>query len=288
MKKISRASAVLLAIVLILLCAVLFLFCGQLQKNPPSARLRIVGPAGLRITSGGQVFTKPPFQLQVKPGIYLFKYSAPGFRERWEKVELRDGQYRRIELELEPVTASVLINTRPTGAELVVDGRVVGATPLLLEEVRIGKYSGLLRMPGYSQRTIEWSVEDERPKQILIDLDENVGMVSFNSRPQGAQLSIGGRVVGVTPFKGELNEGKYLIRLERSGYVPLEQTVTLSRGQRLVREFVLSARPGGVKVVSEPAGAEIFVPSSAIRGATGVPPSESKRMVEVFSPVHSA
>lgn len=259
MKKISRASAVLLAIVLILLCAVLFLFCGQLQKNPPSARLRIVGPAGLRITSGGQVFTKPPFQLQVKPGIYLFKYSAPGFRERWEKVELRDGQYRRIELELEPVTASVLINTRPTGAELVVDGRVVGATPLLLEEVRIGKYSGLLRMPGYSQRTIEWSVEDERPKQILIDLDENVGMVSFNSRPQGAQLSIGGRVVGVTPFKGELNEGKYLIRLERSGYVPLEQTVTLSRGQRLVREFVLSARPGGVKVVSEPAGAEIFV-----------------------------
>ena len=119
MKKISRASAVLLAIVLILLCAVLFLFRGQLQKNPPSARLRIVGPAGLRITSGGQVFTKPPFQLQVKPGIYLFKYSAPGFRERWEKVELRDGQYRRIELELKPVTASVLINTRPTGAELV-------------------------------------------------------------------------------------------------------------------------------------------------------------------------
>ena len=264
MKKISRSSAVLLAVLLILLGAgVVLLLRGGLQpKTPPSARLLVVGPAGLKIASGSQMFTKPPFQLQVRPGVYLFKYSAPGFREKWEKVELRAGEFKRIELELEPVTASVLINTRPAGAELVVNGQTVGATPLVLEEVRTGSYSGHLRMPGYAQRAVEWSVEDERPKQILIDLDENVGTVSFTSRPQGAQLSIAGRVVGVTPYKGELNEGKYLIRLERSGYVPLEQTVTLSRGQRLVREFVLSARPGGVKVVSESAGAEIFVNES--------------------------
>lgn len=269
MKKLSRTTTVLVVLLVILLGGgALFLLRGGLRpKNPPSARLRIIGPAGLKIASGRQVFSKPPFQLQVKPGVYLFKYSAPGFREKWEKVELRNGEFKRIELKLEPVTASVLINTRPTGAELVVGERVVGATPLVLEEVRMGNYSGYLRMPGYAQRTIEWSVEDERPKQILIDLDENVGTVSFNSRPQGAQLSIGGRVVGVTPYKGELNEGKYLIRLERSGYVPLEQTVTLSRGQRLVREFVLSARPGGVKVASNPAGAEVFV-NETKRGIT--------------------
>lgn len=269
MKKISRTAVVGLVILLVLLGAgvIGFLSGAFRPKAQPVARLRIVGPPGLRISSGSQVFSKPPFQLQVKPGVYIFKYSAPGCREQWEKVELEAGEFKRIELDLAPVTASVLINTRPAGAELVVNGQVVGATPLVLEEVHMGSYSGYLRMPGYAQRTVEWSVEDERPKQILIDLDENVGTVSFNSRPQGAQLSIAGRVVGVTPYKGELNEGKYLIRLERNGYVPLEQTVTLSRGQRLVREFVLSARPGGVKVESDPAGAEVFV-NETKRGIT--------------------
>ena len=73
-------SPLLLLLVLLGAGVIGFLSGAFRPKAQPVARLRIVGPPGLRISSGSQVFSKPPFQLQVKPGVYIFKYSAPGCR----------------------------------------------------------------------------------------------------------------------------------------------------------------------------------------------------------------
>lgn len=52
---------------------------------------------------------------------------------------LRQAEKRAMPVRLERETASVLITTKPVGAQLIVDGRVLGATPIVLEKVLPGK-----------------------------------------------------------------------------------------------------------------------------------------------------
>ena len=144
--------------------------CGR--KEPPGAVVNITGPEGLSVGCGKQAFTKPPFELKMPPGSYLFKFTAPGYAPKWQSVVLKDQEHRRIAVELEPALTSVLVATRPAGAELVMGSRVVGATPLVLE-LPLGSFSGQLRMPGYSERAIDWRVADEAVTDETIERGAN-------------------------------------------------------------------------------------------------------------------
>ncbi len=230
--------------------------CGE--EPDPRARLIISGPESLEVKLAGKSY-QPPFRFTLPAGTYLCKFSAPGFVDRWEAVTLKQREIRTLEAKLEPISTAVLIATRPAGAKLTIDGRVIGTTPLVLEKVGVGTYSGQLSMPGYSERAVSWTVSDARPQKVVIDLNSNVGMLEIGSIPDKARVLIDGREVGVTPYRGEFREGKYQVRLEQEGCVPVEQSVVLSRGEEFKRVFKLTVRPGGIDIVTEPAGAEIFV-----------------------------
>ena len=208
MKTIIRTACGALA------AALLFFGCS---KPPEKALVSVTGPEGMTVSLGDEVLGRAPLTFRLNGGTYLFKFHAPGFVRKWETVMLKQGEKRAMKIKLQPETASVLIATKPIGAQLVVDGRVLGATPIVLEKVALGReHVGQLRMPGYSEREVKWSVDSPRPKQVMIDLDANIVKVEFESKPTKAQLSIDGRTVGVTPYFGELTEGRYKLRFEHA------------------------------------------------------------------------
>ncbi len=230
------------------------------SKPPEKAIVTISGPEGMTIVLGDEMLGRAPLTLKLDGGTHLFKFHAPGYVRKWEAIALKPGERRSIPIQLAHETASVLIATKPVGAQLVVDDRVLGATPIVLEKVVPGReYRGQLRMPGYSEREVKWSVDGPRPKQIMIDMDANIVKAEFKSKPSGARLSIDGRVMGVTPYRGELAEGRYTLRLEQIGYSPLEQTVSLSRGEKFQMEYSLIPLPGGISITSVPEGAAIYI-----------------------------
>lgn len=248
--------------------AALLLLLAGCSKPPEKATVAVTGPDGMTISLGDKMLGHAPLTFKLNGGTYLFKFHAPGFERKWETVVLKTGEKRELPVRLEPETASVLVVTKPVGAQLVMNGRVLGATPLVLEKVQPGReYSGQLRMPGYSEREVKWSVDGPRPKQVMIDLDANIVKVEFLSSPAKARLAVDGRVLGVTPYRGELTEGRYKVRFELDGYSPLEQTVSLSRGETFRAEYVLTPLPGGISITSVPEGAAIFVDNRK-RGVT--------------------
>ncbi len=259
MKTIIRTACGALA------AALLFFGCS---KPPEKALVSVTGPEGMTVSLGDEVLGRVPLTFRLGGGTYLFKFHAPGFVRKWETVMLKQGEKRAMKIKLEPETASVLIATKPIGAQLVVDGRVLGATPIVLEKVTLGReHVGQLRMPGYSEREVKWSVDSPRPKQVMIDLDANIVKVEFESKPSKAQLSIDGRTVGVTPYFGELTEGRYKLRFEHAGFSPLEQTVSLSRGEKYRAEYSLTPLPGGISITSVPEGASVLI-DNVKRGVT--------------------
>ena len=47
-------------------------------------------------------------------------------------------------------TGSLLVDSRPVGAEVTVDGRSVGVTPVTLDDVFPGEHRVVLQIPGFN------------------------------------------------------------------------------------------------------------------------------------------
>ncbi|MCC7542529.1 MAG: PEGA domain-containing protein [Deltaproteobacteria bacterium] len=90
--------------------------------------------------------------LTLEPGEHTVRAVRPGYTEFSDVVRVRAGQTTRVEIELIPVTAPLRVESNVAGAQVFVDGRFVGTTPLdteLLEGRRVVR----VRRGGYYTQT---------------------------------------------------------------------------------------------------------------------------------------
>ena len=242
--------------------ALLLCSCGKKESKRTVFEIR--GPQGVSCVIDGIQINKS--RIGLLPGTYNMRFSAPGYRTEYRTVNV-SGAKCTFDPALVPVRSSVLIRSTPSGATVTMDGNSRGITPLVIRDLPAGKYRADLAMPGYAGVPVEWEITSERPQAVSVDLDSNMGSLVITSSPSAAKVVVEGKDVGVTPFTLEREEGKYVIRLERAGCNPEERNVRLTKGRKGRLHVKLGQKPGGLRVTSEPSGAEVFV-NGVKRGVT--------------------
>jgi hypothetical protein len=73
------------------------------------------------------------------------------------------------------------------------------------------------------------------------------GYLMVKTNPPFARVSMGGRLLGSTPFRSpiEVPEGIHELLLEREGCVPLRSTVRIRAGETASLRLVLERAPAG-------------------------------------------
>ena len=142
-------------------------------------------------------------------------------------------------------TGWILVRTDIPGAIVAVDGRVRGRSPLSLGGISFGAYHVEVSRPGFRSVERDIQVSD---KNAVFALDvtlvpstsvsfENVnafelGSLSVRSRPSGAQVTVNGARVGVTPVNIPLPVGRHEIRIEDQGYRMWVTNIEISSDRR--------------------------------------------------------
>ena len=150
---------------------------------------------------------------------------------------------------VQPVTGTLSVNSNPSGAEVLVEGRLVGSTPLSLV-LRPGRVDLELRLGGY--QTFRTSAQI-RPGQTtvvnasLVPVVQN-GLLQINSNPQGAQVLLDGRVVGNTPLNLTVGPGRYDLELRLAGYQSFRVSLGVGSGQTVPVNAILQALRGRLEV----------------------------------------
>jgi hypothetical protein len=124
-----------------------------------------------------------------------------------------------------PVTGRVLIRSTPAEADVVVNGKLRGKTPLALRDLALGSYTIRVARHGYvpEERTLQ--LTSERPSTATtFDLRSAVtagvaARLNVQSRPAGARVYVNGRLAGATPVAiRDLPAGPATVRIEMDGY----------------------------------------------------------------------
>jgi hypothetical protein len=134
-------------------------------------------PAGALVTLDGRHAGETPMTLTDLPyGTHTLVVARPGYVPRTERVTLSAGQpARQLTLDLVPGVdagraqlGSVYVDSRPRGARVSIDGRLVGATPIGVPELAIGSHSIRLDLEGFVSQTSTVTVRSGEQARVTV------------------------------------------------------------------------------------------------------------------------
>lgn len=106
---------------------------------------------------------------------------------------------------------------------------------------------------------------DKTPKTIKVDLTEYFAKLSIDCQEKDASIYINDELKGVGSCEEMVIPDKYVIRVEKDGYHPLSQTVTLEDNEEYRHRFPkMDAIVGTLKVEFDPIGATVYLDGKEI------------------------
>ena len=131
------------------------------------------------------------------------------------------------------------IVTEPEGAAVLLDGKEVGASPLIVADVDTGKHTLLIKKTGYYQKKVTILLTSDRKTTLRFSLSAP-GSLSIVTEPPEAAVSINGERKGKSPYTDSLvKPGIYFLSLEKEHYQTIVDSITVPSNGRVSRSDTL-------------------------------------------------
>lgn len=252
-----RRAPLVLILLLAVLAAIAWFLLGahilEVQVTPADAgdtmEVRISG--GPSIAFGNRVL--------LHSGSHMLEVVAPGYETARQELQVDANTPRVLALALTPLPGRLLVNTTPAGAELLIDGSLVGHGNG--EAVRLAAGEHQLRIEATRfithETTLAITGRDEL-QTLEVTLAPDWGTYQIDSDPPGARILVDDQPAGSTPARIELSSGTHHLRLGLDGHRDVVRMVEAVAGEeKALDRFMLERADARLRITTRPAGASI-------------------------------
>lgn len=218
-------------------------------------------PEGAAVSIDGKTAGHTPLQIELPQGNYLLAISADGFKSWTTRLDVGLNQPLSIkDVRLQPADGTLALQTQPPGANVTIDQKFVGKTPLKVQlsadvehEIRISK-------AGYEKVSRSFRVATATLETLTVALNPELGIIHFAVEPADAQLIVDGKSHGAVPQKLELLAIGHELEINKPGYRPYRTQIIPRPGYPQEIKITLT------RLEAKPAG-----PADAITARNGYP-----------------
>ncbi|MGZ6141953.1 MAG: PEGA domain-containing protein [Myxococcales bacterium] len=167
-----------------------------LNREPGPGKLHIeTEPPEAVVAIDGQQVGTSPYTGDVPPGDHTLEVSNDGYKTIQQELTLDPGQQLSLKLALQPAQAGqvpplVAVASDPMGAQLFLDGKLVGPTPIKARSTP-GPHEIKLALDGYISRTGKINLPDSRDFELrmAISLKPVRGVEEKHEAPTTKELA---------------------------------------------------------------------------------------------------
>ncbi|MBN2162924.1 MAG: PEGA domain-containing protein [Pontiellaceae bacterium] len=223
-------------------------------------------PSGAEVLVNGEPKGVTPLTLpSLLRGQYLIELQMAGHEKSYESVALLGGQHQSVDVELAPITGLLLVESKPQGAEVMIDGVSRGITPLLISDLPLGAYRLDFKSALHLPQTLEVELTDRVPKKKVAELVSNTATLVVDSDPSGANVLIDGVVRGVTPAViQDVVAGSSEVTVAKTGYTSYTRNMEMKATLSYELKATLEALPSALNVTTVPAGAPVRIDGAEV------------------------
>jgi len=175
-------------------------------------------PSGASVYVDGIIRGTTPTYVYVTPGSHQIRLQLDGYLDYEDTVYVTRDMVLNISLKV--AEGALVVFSEPSGADLYIDGKYYGKTPITVQHIPVGRKIVTLKMPGYADWSDDIFVEPGEISQVNAVL-KLAGTLQVSSNPSGAKVYLDGRDIGTTPLSNpSIPEGTHNLSIELFGYKP--------------------------------------------------------------------
>jgi formylglycine-generating enzyme required for sulfatase activity len=203
-------------------------------------------------------------------GDYSVQASKTGYKQLEAPVTILKNETNRFAFTLEKLPGRIDFFTTPVdGAQIIIDDRSMGITPLNNVRVGAGEHSIRIVRERYLEQEQVVSIEGlDRKQRFDFILAPAWSEVTLNTEPPGATVSIDSQEYGNTPLSLELLAGSHTVAIAKGDYLTHTMELEVEAGSQIFPDTIaLQPVPAIIELKSKPSGATVTV-DSVYRGRT--------------------
>ena len=234
----------------------------EMDRLPGIVSVTTLGLAGARVQIDGvDVGVTPLADIPVEFGAHDIQISYDRYLNLEMDITVEGrGVEQEFATQLEPAWAVVGLTTTPDGAEVLLDGVVIGETPLDAEIIQ-GRRDIMLKLAGFKAWSDQLSVVAGEDFVVpSVELEPAEGLIFVLSNPPEASLTVGGEFKGLTPVEVTLAPDEdHELTLFKNGYQSKKSIVRTVPNEEKSISISLEAITADVEIITHPEDAELFV-----------------------------
>ena len=166
----------------------------QVKLEPQFARISVTSvPAGAIVWADDVELGPTPLETELDAGRYTLAILHPDFRRFESPITVRAGEPQAIgPVELGMPDGRLVVQSRPSGADVSIGGQYRGRTPLTVGVAPGMPQEVLLTLAGHAPVTQSVSVESRAERRLSVELTPVLGEVRVQGEPADAQLFVDG------------------------------------------------------------------------------------------------
>ncbi len=157
--------------------------------------------------------------------------AKKGNRTHTENIEIVKGaDFSDTIPEIGLVSGKLNVNSNPMDAEIYVDGKLYGTTPLLIPKIAVGSYKIELKKPGYNSVVKEnITIKENKTTDLNVELLKG-NVLRVAGETKGDKIYIDDKFVGNSPLSVNLDFGVHLVKIEAPSCLG-EYSITIKEGE---------------------------------------------------------
>jgi hypothetical protein len=168
----------------------------------------------------------------VPAGSHEIKLMKDGYNNVIRTVYAATGETTYVSETLTGQKGSISVSSYPSGANVYLDGKYKGTTPLTISDLPTGSCIVKITKSGYNDISKTVTVSSGETNTISESLNSLTGSITISSNPSGAEIFLDGTYRGITPKTiSDVAVGKHIIALSKFGYESGSKEITVSSGQ---------------------------------------------------------
>ncbi len=208
---------------------------------PLFARVTVTSvPVGAIVWADDRELGPTPLEIDLDAGRYTLAILHPQFRRFESPITVRAGEPLAVgPVELGMPDGTLIVQSRPAGADVSIAGRYRGRTPLTVGVAPGMPQELLLTLAGHAPATQSVSVESRAERRVTIELTPMLGEVRVQGEPADAMLYVDGASRGPANQTLSLPAAPHVIEVRKTGLDTFRATVTPREGQAQIVEYSL-------------------------------------------------
>ncbi|MGD9304118.1 MAG: PEGA domain-containing protein [Desulfobacterales bacterium] len=199
--------------------------CDELQAMnialvPDWSDIKIISiPPVADVHIDGKLTGRTPLKLQLSAGTYQIKVSADRYKTWMSELLVQPNQPQVLDnIRLQPADAILTVQTDPAGANVMIDNRYIGQTPVKTQISPDTRHKIQITKAGYENAFRKIQLASASSKKINVTLKPLMGVIYLNVEPDDAELVIDGKLRGKVPPELRLVAIEHHLEIRKNGY----------------------------------------------------------------------